>query len=1136
MRHSISIMFGEASLEALLDLQAYVLNYGDNSAKSYFASYLCCKQDKSLCISEVIYKVNEKLETEMSLDSQNCFITDSEKREISISNFFSQLYRNTINVENRGDYNELHISMYIPLYDKGIWSIAKELIDIINKGKISVHIDLIGLHGDIAPILCNDDETKSLLPVQEYANVAKQTLKEIISYKNNNLENIHHLFVIQNAQEDGVPLNLNKVSFTRIIGEFTLACIESYHTLLDFQVSDKDFQTFGLSMVSLDRYYFIQYLFTHVYLHTINRERVMQDAVDVNMAHSKTKVLVEKWVNIMSKLYETEIKRRIEDGKDHKTIIVELEPIISKTYEEIESDMKSFISDSELSIPEKKAILAALLGEDDELFKNITFDRERLIIHDIESEALTLYVIHNNLLLSTRNSDLDLSNYALLSENNEPVIAPLEQIKDIRLQIQESASTIRRLESENKKLEKQLQVSEEAKKVLIQDGYFEFGEDRFRLLPDDVIGEPLAETYVAHATTHSEVDLRDNFTPIKNQGQQGSCLAHAATSLFEYMLKSNKDSNPDLSEAFLYYNSREKDGEQNNDNGSRVDYAMQSLVEFGICTESMCKYDASVYNVKPSQEAYKDAESRKVKIAMNVNRTVEDLKSALEDGFPVGVSVRLTNTFGAGQKGFVETPSEVEIMEMDGSEHEEKKHGRHAMVVCGYSDKYKFFIVRNSWGVNFGDNGYCYMPYSYFENSKLFIQSYIIKEISSYKGIVINKDAFNLLLNTKDVAIKFAINKLQLDEELSKLSKLETKYTELQVAYESLRAKIKISNTQSAIIEGSQKRLDEEIQKTSKYRKTKTTENDKILEDDRKKRQNIQIALIVSIIGLLLIGGLLYYWDTVTLPTILYVLAGMLVCCSLAYIPVSKAQDKRLKCKLDEEINDLAVKIATITKERETIAMRLHIAGSILIKQFNLCDRIQNLYMSSVSLVNNLKTWYEEIESSSKLLNADSQPPFISILDNETLQTYVDNNIEDITKDIHIWDFLLKHNVSEVGITQLKVNLKQIVTSSIAKELKDFSIFKYIAKIQEYPFLPPVDLNFIETMDCRSSVFLTYNSNDGALTPYKLLMFNCSDDEGKIWKGKFSKSLSSMPSFCNIVTRNKIILFFIQDLSMDQLS
>ena len=36
------------------------------------------------------------------------------------------------------------------------------------------------------------------------------------------------------------------------------------------------------------------------------------------------------------------------------------------------------------------------------------------------------------------------------------------------------------------------------------------------------------------------------------------------------------------------------------------------------------------------------------------------------------------------------------------------RHGRHAMLLVGYTGNY--YIVKNSWGTDWGDQGYCYIP------------------------------------------------------------------------------------------------------------------------------------------------------------------------------------------------------------------------------------------------------------------------------------------------------------------------------------------------------------------------------------------------------------------------------------------
>lgn len=45
---------------------------------------------------------------------------------------------------------------------------------------------------------------------------------------------------------------------------------------------------------------------------------------------------------------------------------------------------------------------------------------------------------------------------------------------------------------------------------------------------------------------------------------------------------------------------------------------------------------------------------------------------------------------------------------LNASEKPSGDHGRHAMLIVGYIGNY--FIVKNSWGTDWGDGGYCYIP------------------------------------------------------------------------------------------------------------------------------------------------------------------------------------------------------------------------------------------------------------------------------------------------------------------------------------------------------------------------------------------------------------------------------------------
>jgi C1A family cysteine protease len=64
-------------------------------------------------------------------------------------------------------------------------------------------------------------------------------------------------------------------------------------------------------------------------------------------------------------------------------------------------------------------------------------------------------------------------------------------------------------------------------------------------------------------------------------------------------------------------------------------------------------------------------------------------------------------------------------------EQEEKRLGGHAVLAVGYDDSLDGgrFIVRNSWGEAWGDQGYFYMPYDYLLNRGLSNDFWVIQTV-----------------------------------------------------------------------------------------------------------------------------------------------------------------------------------------------------------------------------------------------------------------------------------------------------------------------------------------------------------------------------------------------------------------------
>ena len=56
--------------------------------------------------------------------------------------------------------------------------------------------------------------------------------------------------------------------------------------------------------------------------------------------------------------------------------------------------------------------------------------------------------------------------------------------------------------------------------------------------------------------------------------------------------------------------------------------------------------------------------------------------------------------------------------------------GGHAVMVVGYDDSAQTFLVRNSWGPNWGMDGYFTMPYAYLTSANLASDFWTIRLVS----------------------------------------------------------------------------------------------------------------------------------------------------------------------------------------------------------------------------------------------------------------------------------------------------------------------------------------------------------------------------------------------------------------------
>jgi len=211
-------------------------------------------------------------------------------------------------------------------------------------------------------------------------------------------------------------------------------------------------------------------------------------------------------------------------------------------------------------------------------------------------------------------------------------------------------------------------------------------------------------------TSPSTVDLRSRFKPCYDQGNLGSCTAQALCAAYQFLTPSMM-----ASRLFIYYNERMIEGTTRQDAGAYIHDGIDALKKYGVCQESMWPYIISKFATKPPANCYTSALAHKIVKYFNVKQTMSDMKGYLQAGYPFIVGILVYSSFVSNQA------SSTGMIPMPPVNKKDYILGGHCVLVCGYSDTLGggVWICRNSWGTNWGDHGYFYLPYPYLTNTNL---------------------------------------------------------------------------------------------------------------------------------------------------------------------------------------------------------------------------------------------------------------------------------------------------------------------------------------------------------------------------------------------------------------------------------
>lgn len=1105
MRYSTYLFIGEELQECATLVTQNILKNDNDTLRQHFNALQWCATPEGIVINELVHlPVDDKMfypdESylyQVGTILRTMFVYQNQERQIGA--FFEDWFQT-----HMPESGKLLLTIVVRASDSNSLVYAKRIINILDQTRFSYDVDMIFLAPDLYPILVRDEEQSKQLKetIHNENQVAQNEMTTWTEFRNEK-HCLGQIAFLQNRRKSGGSFNFDLPTLSRIISEYAQNCIENYHDVFKSETlvqvrKERKLTALGLSCLDFDRYYFLNYLLHQAYLHIMKREGVKQVIADVNKVSSLATNTLQARTKVMTSFYDKYIQSEIDKGNSGDTIVNNgILPQMNEFMSELEKAITEHINDEDLTLPEKSALMAQILLKDEEMLSGYLFNKNQPAFLDLFREPVNFFLDRYNAslefekdeeghIIKDEETGIPVIKDPILNEpqnNNGYIEAPFDQLKKLRMSIQQCSEFIRQRTEELQELEKSREAIGKINNVVVDDEeYFK----RFKLIGDDIKEDPLKEDYEPKPTTETNIDLSHDFTPIKSQGQLGACATFAVTSVYEYILKKNDRSDHDLSERFLYYNAREKDGRLDEE-GVPISTAIRSIGEKGICTEEKWPYSFDEYNIKPSEEAYQDAESRLIKKALNLklsddmDKNRDTLRSAIAEGYPIVFSLNLFEAFDhIGSDGMVPVPSPGDPI-LQRNVTDDNNSSRHAMVACGYDDKNQVFLVRNSWGEHFGKQGYCFIPYAYICNHEYLNCAYIITEVTDtsikVRGV---KGKHKVVLDMNDIGVKIALTKNAIASKKQEQQKLVEDYNLLYNQFIRLIENLRNPSIREEIIEQTQSHYHNQSASLGKNRRL--LDQEKITQLDLHDKETVLRKVIgwsIWALILTILGGITYYYGyieylTISLSTVLAI-GGLAL---IRYSIYRNNSRKTLESDLDRVIAANHKELSQVETMSKELDHRQHVAGMLLDNLVVLDNNLQSLHNSLYNYLKNLTVWFDEENEKKQQMTPDEKPPFISLMDNDVLDSFFEKNKDELTENIRlykIWNG--NYVIDELEILLFKNKLKQHIKEELSKILEGFKTYHYISGAIQYPFLTDhqkKDLrpSLINKMDDYSKIFL----------------------------------------------------------------
>lgn len=815
---------------------------------------------------------------------------------------------------------------------------------------------------------------------------------------------ISDIYYLDDRNTDKVALNLNLNWLAFALGEFFVFQMVGHQSLKTLNKS----KVFGLGIIHFNEVLFREVIANKILQYKFEQEGVAEDeGIQLRDIIKTCNPFIKKHQDFFQNFLEKYPKTNVNNEKLTAN---------SKTYiNDFKVELETFVTDSNRTIVESKAILANLLGEDDKKIEGISWVNERLNISDLEFDIIDYF---NKYVKDDDKVDFKTQKRVR------------DKITELSQSIKADKKSLKSLAEKSNEIHRDLDIA-------FDEGIFSVNGKRIN-----------ASGYIPSAINSNDefytdedvpilksADLTKYFLKVKDQGLLGSCTAFPVAAVYEFVAKQNTKS-VDISELFIYYNTRASKGNIDEDSGATLLETINSVKEKGACYSENHPYTIESFARKPNEKAFTEAQHQVVEKACRVNITEEKFKQAISSGHPIIIGLKLFKSFYPKNKSaVVPYPSKNEA--------EYENHGNHALLIVGFNDDEKLFKIRNSWGTGFGENGYCYAPYDYIANPDFCLEAFIITSIIdlSYKEFSYDADTSFTFLSDSLIRIK-TIKEYNLRSKKKELNRVKGEYDLIALKNEENAEQIKNSMFRKRILE--------------ELKEEKTP----IPEDESKPVEHISLEPQASkkIVWLIILSGIILILLSIILK--FYITTTGTVIGSLIGITMIIFGCKKLFTKNEHSITpvkeEIPVALKTLRINEEDIYS--FEAADLLFSQFESMNKSLIIrYRALSSYFLKIKHWQKESDEILNQIEYSSPTFVVNVVQEKPLLDYIEKekgkflkNLPDLAMSFHE-NYISKDNNTDKIFKELYDKYLGDIKKN-TEEILDISIVDYMQEVKIYPY------------------------------------------------------------------------------------